>query len=81
MDSPIGAFEAKTQLSRLLREVEQGQRFTISVRGKPVADLVPHQNEPSNAATAAAVQALQAFPKVRGLRDDDVADFVSEGRR
>jgi len=43
MDTSIGAFEAKAQLSRLLRAVEEGERFTITVRGKPVADLVPHR--------------------------------------
>lgn len=43
MDPSIGAFAAKAQLSRLLRAVEQGQRFTITVRGKPVADLIPHR--------------------------------------
>ena len=42
MDSCIGAFEAKAQLSRLLRAVENGEQFTITVRGKPIADLVPH---------------------------------------
>jgi len=29
----IGAFEAKTKLSEVLRKVEQGERFTITVRG------------------------------------------------
>jgi len=43
MVSCIGAFEAKAQLSRLLRAVENGEQFTITVRGKPVADLVPHR--------------------------------------
>lgn len=32
MDSTVGAFEAKAQLSRLLRAVEHGERFTITVR-------------------------------------------------
>jgi len=59
MDASIGAFEAKAQLSRLLRAVEQGQRFTISVRGKPVADLIPHRADATEA-VAAAVAALPA---------------------
>jgi len=37
----IGAFDAKEKLSELLRELSQGQRYTITVRGKPVADLIP----------------------------------------
>ena len=80
MDSSIGAFEAKAQLSRLLRAVEQGEHFTITVRGKPVADLVPHRSA-SSQGLAAAIEALQAFPRIRGIRDADVANFIEEGRR
>ena len=39
----IGAFDAKTRLSEILRKVEQGERFTITVRGRAVADVVPTQ--------------------------------------
>lgn len=37
----IGAFEAKTHLSRLLDEVEKGDSVTITKHGRPVARLVP----------------------------------------
>ncbi|MFZ4804657.1 MAG: type II toxin-antitoxin system Phd/YefM family antitoxin [Synechococcus lacustris] len=80
MDSWIGAFEAKTQLSRLLRAVEHGERFTITVRGRPVADLVPHRVNAA-ASVSAAVQMLQAFPRVRDVSDAEVLSFVAEGRR
>ena len=80
MQPSIGAFEAKAQLSRLLRAVEQGEHFTITVRGKPVADLVPHRAT-SSEGLAAAIEALQAFPRIRGVGDADVADFIEEGRR
>jgi len=43
VEPSIGAFEAKAQLSRLLRAVEAGEQFTITVRGRPVADLVSHR--------------------------------------
>ncbi len=79
MDANIGAFEAKAQLSRLLRAVEQGERFTITVWGKPVADLVPHRAD-SAQGVAAAVAAIQAFPRIRGVGDGEVAEFVREGR-
>jgi prevent-host-death family protein len=35
--------EAKTQLSRLLEQVANGERVIISKAGRPVAELVPHQ--------------------------------------
>lgn len=41
VDETVGAFEAKTHLSRLLREVSGGKRILITQRGKPVAELVP----------------------------------------
>jgi prevent-host-death family protein len=37
----VGAFEAKTHLSQLLREVGSGQTVIITQRGKPVAELRP----------------------------------------
>ena len=37
----IGAFEAKTHLSRLLEKVERGQVFRITRRGRPIAELRP----------------------------------------
>ena len=37
----IGAFEAKTHLSRLLDEAEKGEVITITKRGRPVARLMP----------------------------------------
>jgi prevent-host-death family protein len=80
VESSIGAFEAKAQLSRLLRAVEQGEHFTITVRGRPVADLVPHRASSSHGITAA-IEALQAFPRIRGISDAEVASFVAEGRR
>jgi prevent-host-death family protein len=37
----IGTLEAKTRLSELLDQVEQGKRFQITRHGKPVAELAP----------------------------------------
>jgi len=37
----VGAFESKTHLSDLLDRVERGERFTITLRGKAVARLLP----------------------------------------
>ncbi len=53
MDGGIGAFEAKAQLSCPWLAVEPGERFTITVRGKPVADQVPHRSGSSQCVAAA----------------------------
>lgn len=37
----IGAYDAETQLPRLLDRVSHGERFLIIKRGRPIAQLVP----------------------------------------
>lgn len=37
----IGVRELKQSLSEILRAVERGQQVRVTVRGRPVADLVP----------------------------------------
>jgi len=41
----VNVHEAKTQLSRLLQEVEDGEEIVIARAGKPVAKLVAHEPE------------------------------------
>jgi antitoxin (DNA-binding transcriptional repressor) of toxin-antitoxin stability system len=48
----------------LLRTVENGEQFTITVRGKPIADLVPHRSQWAHSLKAA-VRAMQAFPRIQ----------------
>ena len=36
----IGAYEARTRLSELLREVERGKSFTVTRHGVPVARIL-----------------------------------------
>jgi hypothetical protein len=50
------------------------------VRGKPIADLAPNRSN-SVHSLKAAVHAMQAFARIQGVADADVASFVSEGRR
>ncbi|MDR3068808.1 MAG: type II toxin-antitoxin system prevent-host-death family antitoxin [Cellulomonas sp.] len=41
MNTSVNVHEAKTHLSRLLAQVERGERVTITRRGKPVAEMIP----------------------------------------
>jgi len=41
----INIYDAKTQLSRLLREVAAGEDIVIAKDGMPLARLVPYQQE------------------------------------
>lgn len=46
----IGAFAAKTHLSRLLRETKAGKSFLITQRGRVVAELRPPPAPPKSPA-------------------------------
>jgi prevent-host-death family protein len=42
----IGVRELRNDVSGLLRRVEAGERFTVTVNGRPVAQLVPLDDRP-----------------------------------
>jgi prevent-host-death family protein len=74
----VGAYDAKTRLPELLRQVREGRSVTITHRGRPVADLVPHGSASAPNA-AAAIDAYLAFraahpapsvPSIRALIED-----------
>ncbi len=77
----VGIFEAKTRLSEILRKVEQGERFTITVRGRGVANLTPIETESSRTRAVAAVEALLKFPRVEGVPGETVLEWIREGRK
>jgi len=46
MKNKIGLFEAKTNLSKIAEQVRRtGESITLTKRGEPYVDLVPHQKE------------------------------------
>ena len=62
----IGASEARTHFARLLARVARGERIVITIRGTPVARLVPFAN-PNRARTRRAISRLKASRKGRRL--------------
>jgi prevent-host-death family protein len=75
----IGVFDAKTKLSEILRKVGQGERFTITLRGRAVADVVPSQLKDRRHA-AEAVERLLAMPRIEGISPETVKEWIEEGR-
>jgi prevent-host-death family protein len=75
----IGAFDAKTKLSEILRKVEQGESFTITRRGRAVADVVPSRLKDRQRANEA-VRRLLAMPKIEGIPPETVKAWIEEGR-
>ena len=77
----LGAYEAKTHLSRILDEVEQGESFTISKHGRPVAVLMPATRTTSPLSPADAIARLRRDRQGRTLGDVTVRDLIDDGRR
>ena len=78
MPTEIGAFEAKTKFSELLRKVGQGERFTITVRGHVVANLIPAEDIQRQRSEA--VQALLNSPRIEGVSPEMIKEWINEGR-
>ena len=76
----VGAFEAKTYLPKLLNRVAQGERITITRRGKPVALLVPAEPPPAQL-SGKAVERLRALRQGCTWGDGvSLREAIEEGR-
>lgn len=77
---PIGAYDAKTHLPRLLDEVATtGKTFVITKHGQPVARLGPVRRASEQPAEViAALRAARQGVRLDGLSLDDM---IKEGRR
>ena len=76
----IGAFEAKTNLSKLLERVEAGEVVIITRHGKEVARLVPPLGTASKTGPVDAI--AQWRNARRGIRLDglSIRDLIEQGR-
>ena len=75
----VGVYEARTQLSRLLGKVEQGETITITRHGRPVARLVPVRGRQRSVQEA--IAAIREFRKGHTLGDVSIKELIEEGRR
>ncbi|MBV9623154.1 MAG: type II toxin-antitoxin system Phd/YefM family antitoxin [Acidobacteria bacterium] len=77
----VGAYEAKTHLSKLLEKVEAGEEITITKHGVPVAKLVPVEEKASAEQRAAAIERIQQLATRLSLGGLKAKDLIKEGRR
>ena len=76
----VGAYEAKTHLSKLLERVLKGERITITKHGVPVAVLQPPDLE-KNVDTQSVIIELRKFRNKNRLSGISIRDMIEEGRR
>jgi antitoxin (DNA-binding transcriptional repressor) of toxin-antitoxin stability system len=80
MNIEVGSYEAKTKLPELLRGIQVGKRYTITLRGEAVADLVPAAGNRHSDALAA-VNDMRSFMQSRKpVASVDLKALINEGR-
>ena len=76
----VGAYEAKTHLSRLLEQVREGEQVVITKHNVPIAKLVPADYAPGQDAADTIAQ-IRRFRMGRRLHGARVKELIEEGRR
>jgi antitoxin (DNA-binding transcriptional repressor) of toxin-antitoxin stability system len=83
MDIEIGSYEAKTTLPAMLRGVQEGNRYTITLRGVPVAELGPAKSDKHADADSAVDQMMRFMHSqvsVGAGAGLNLKDLINEGR-
>ena len=76
----VGAFEAKTHLSKLLDRVSKGERIIIEKHGVPVAVLHPPETS-KRRPTSEVIAELRQFRAKHRLDGLSIREMINEGRR
>ncbi|MBM5803920.1 MAG: type II toxin-antitoxin system prevent-host-death family antitoxin [Cyanobacteria bacterium K_DeepCast_35m_m2_155] len=76
----VGAFEAKTHLSKLLEEVQQGEEVLITRHGRAVARMLPMQANHTEQRLRA-IEQLRNFRSGKRLQGLTIQQLRDEGRQ
>ena len=81
----VGIFDAKTNLSALVEEVEKGGAVVITRHGKPVAKLIRAEPELTKEEIAKRTEALLALRKFANkvkinATPEEIKEWINEGR-
>ncbi len=76
----IGSFEAKTHLSNLIDDVQKGNDYIITKRGKPVARLIPYTNHEIEFNIKDIVSQFDSIRK--SIKSNvNIKEYINEGRK
>jgi prevent-host-death family protein len=77
----IGIFEAKTNLSQIIENVENGAEVIITKRGKPVAKIVPIEQKKKMTRKEAVEKMIELRKNYKGEFGSDILEMIDDGRR
>ena len=76
----VGAYDAKTKLSELLKQVQAGESFLITKHHVPIARLIPSRAEDQRPLEETLQEVLR-FRKGKSLRGLVLKTLIEEGRQ
>jgi len=76
----VGAFDAKTHLNALLKRASRGETIRITLRGEPIAMLVPVPDT-EKADPTLLVRDIRKLRKGATLGKISTRELIDEGRR
>jgi prevent-host-death family protein len=76
----VGAYEAKTHLTRLLERVAKGEKIMITKHGVPVATLQPADSA-KRIPVRDVINELKRFRSGHRLEGISIREMIDEGRR
>ncbi|HKQ49518.1 MAG TPA: type II toxin-antitoxin system prevent-host-death family antitoxin [Phycisphaerae bacterium] len=79
-ESTVGAYDAKTNFSKLLERVEGGEEITITRHGLPVARMVPVHQKKTREERRKAIEAIRKLAQGNSLGGLRIKDLIAEGR-
>lgn len=79
-ENRIGAYEAKSRLPEYLRKVREGQAFTITQRGEPIAELKPAGASSRRRAAQAALRMRAFMLEPDAVPGIDIKALIEDGR-
>ena len=77
MATPVSQRELRNESGAIMRRVQQGERFTVTSNGVPVADLIPH-SESGPDRPPRFIPVAQIATGASELRSWDTARFMHE---
>lgn len=75
----VTVFDAKTHLSDLLKKVQNGENFIITLRGKSIAKIVPFSEENTESIKSSIEELRKIRLSVKGKVN--IKEMISEGRK
>jgi prevent-host-death family protein len=76
----VGAYDAKTRFSELIERVAEGEEFTITRHGAPIARLVPVKKQSTPEERRKAIERMREIAARTRLGGLKIKDLINEGR-